>query len=92
MASLHFLGAAGTVTGSKFLLDHDGRKVLVDRGLFQGQKELRQRNWQPLPLPPSRLDASVLTHAHIDHTGGLPRVVRDGQDGYLKKVELELVA
>lgn len=81
MASLHFLGAAGTVTGSKFLLEHDGRKVLVDCGLFQGQKPLRQRNWQPLPLPPSSLDAIVLTHAHIDHTGGLPRVVRDGFDG-----------
>ena len=81
MASLHFLGAAGTVTGSKFLLEHDGRKVLVDCGLFQGQKPLRQRNWQPLPLPPSSLDAIVLTHAHIDHTGGLPRVVREGYDG-----------
>ncbi|MBZ4420140.1 MBL fold metallo-hydrolase RNA specificity domain-containing protein [Myxococcus sp. RHSTA-1-4] len=81
MASIHFLGAAGTVTGSKFLLEHDGRKVLVDCGLFQGQKELRQRNWQPLPLSPSSLDAIVLTHAHIDHTGDLPRVVRDGYDG-----------
>lgn len=81
MASIHFLGAAGTVTGSKFLLEHDGWKVLVDCGLFQGQKELRQRNWQPLPLPPSSLDAIVLTHAHIDHTGGLPRVVRDGYKG-----------
>ncbi|MFP2925049.1 MBL fold metallo-hydrolase RNA specificity domain-containing protein [Pyxidicoccus sp. 3LG] len=81
MASLHFLGAAGTVTGSKFLLEHDGRKVLVDCGLFQGKKELRQRNWQPLPVPASSLDAIVLTHAHIDHTGGLPRVVREGYDG-----------
>lgn len=81
MASLHFLGAAGTVTGSKFLLEHDGRKVLVDCGLFQGQKSLRQRNWQPLPLSPSSLDAIVLTHAHIDHTGGLPRVVKEGYDG-----------
>ncbi|TQF12062.1 MBL fold metallo-hydrolase [Myxococcus llanfairpwllgwyngyllgogerychwyrndrobwllllantysiliogogogochensis] len=81
MASLHFLGAAGTVTGSKFLLEHDGKQVLVDCGLFQGQKELRQRNWEPLPLPAREIDAIVLTHAHIDHTGGLPRVVREGYDG-----------
>lgn len=81
MASIHFLGAAGTVTGSKFLLEHDGRKVLVDCGLFQGQKELRRRNWDPLPVAPSSLDAIVLTHAHIDHTGGLPGVVRGGYDG-----------
>lgn len=81
MATLQFLGAAGTVTGSKFLLEHDGQQVLVDCGLFQGQKELRQRNWQPLPLPARDVDAIVLTHAHIDHTGGLPRVIRDGFDG-----------
>src|SRR5215217_946091 len=81
MASLHFLGAAGTVTGSKFLLEHDGKQVLVDCGLFQGQKELRQRNWEPLPLPARDIDAIVLTHAHIDHTGGLPRVIREGYKG-----------
>jgi len=81
MASIHFLGAAGTVTGSKFLLEHEGRRVLVDCGLFQGRKELRKRNWEPLPVPVSSLDAIVLTHAHIDHTGGLPRVVRDGYNG-----------
>src|SRR5688572_5947333 len=81
MASIHFLGAAGTVTGSKFLLEHEGRRVLVDCGLFQGKKQLRQLNWEPLPVPVSSLDAIVLTHAHIDHTGGLPRVVRDGYDG-----------
>jgi metallo-beta-lactamase family protein len=81
MASIHFLGAAGTVTGSKFLLEHEGQRVLIDCGLFQGQKELRQRNWQPLPVPASSLDAIVLTHAHIDHTGGLPRVVREGYNG-----------
>jgi metallo-beta-lactamase family protein len=81
MASIHFLGAAGTVTGSKFLLEHEGRRVLVDCGLFQGKKELRQLNWEPLPVPASSLDAIVLTHAHIDHTGGLPRVVRAGYDG-----------
>src|SRR5512143_3542661 len=81
MASIHFLGAAGTVTGSKFLLEHEGRRVLVDCGLFQGKKELRQRNWEPLPVPAKSLDAIVLTHAHIDHTGSLPRVVREGFNG-----------
>lgn len=81
MASIHFLGAAGTVTGSKYLLEHDGRRVLVDCGLFQGAKELRQRNWQPLPVPASSIDCVVLTHAHIDHTGGLPRAVKDGFSG-----------
>jgi metallo-beta-lactamase family protein len=81
MASIHFLGAAGTVTGSKFLLEHEGQRVLIDCGLFQGKKELRLRNWQPLPVPAKSLDAIVLTHAHIDHTGGLPRVVAEGFDG-----------
>ncbi|MFL5347195.1 MAG: MBL fold metallo-hydrolase RNA specificity domain-containing protein [Hyalangium sp.] len=81
MASIQFLGAAGTVTGSKFLLEHEGRRVLVDCGLFQGKKELRQLNWEPLPVPVPSLHAIVLTHAHIDHTGGLPRVVHAGYDG-----------
>jgi metallo-beta-lactamase family protein len=81
MASIQFLGAAGTVTGSKFLLEHQGKRVLIDCGLFQGRKELRQRNWRDLPIPPRSINAIVLTHAHIDHTGGLPRVVRDGFHG-----------
>lgn len=81
MASIQFLGAAGTVTGSKFLLEHDGRQVLVDCGLFQGPKELRLRNWAPTPIDVKRLDAVVLTHAHIDHTGGLPRLVSQGYKG-----------
>ncbi|MCY1079186.1 MBL fold metallo-hydrolase [Archangium lansingense] len=81
MASIHFLGAAGTVTGSRFLLEHQGKRVLIDCGLFQGRKELRQRNWRALPVSPRSIDAIVLTHAHIDHTGGLPRVVRDGFHG-----------
>ncbi len=81
MASIQFLGAAGTVTGSKFLLEHEDRRVLVDCGLFQGKKELRLLNWEPLPIPVSSLDAIVLTHAHIDHTGGLPRVVQAGYNG-----------
>lgn len=81
MASIQFLGAAQTVTGSRFLLEHAGRRVLVDCGLFQGLKELRLRNWAPWPFDPGQLDAVVLTHAHIDHTGGLPRLVADGFKG-----------
>jgi metallo-beta-lactamase family protein len=81
MSSLQFLGAAGTVTGSRFLLRHGERSVLVDCGLFQGLKELRQRNWEPLPVDPRSIDAVVLTHAHIDHIGGLPRLVRGGFRG-----------
>lgn len=78
---LAFLGAARTVTGSKTLLDTGGHRVLVDAGLFQGRKELRQRNWQPLPVDAASLDAVVLTHAHVDHCGYLPRLVRDGFRG-----------
>ncbi|HSP81734.1 MAG TPA: MBL fold metallo-hydrolase [Myxococcaceae bacterium] len=81
MATLQFLGAAGTVTGSKFLLEYRGKRVLIDCGLFQGRKELRQRNWRALPIPPRNIHAVVLTHAHIDHTGSLPRLVRDGFHG-----------
>jgi metallo-beta-lactamase family protein len=77
-ATIEFLGAAGTVTGAKFLLETDGRRGLVDCGLFQGPKELRQRNWAPLPVEPARLDWIALTHAHIDHIGYLPRLCRDG--------------
>lgn len=80
-SSLTFLGAAGTVTGSKHLLEVNGRLVLVDCGLFQGVKELRQRNWAALPLDPSTLDAVVLTHAHLDHCGYLPRLVAAGYRG-----------
>ena len=81
MASIQFLGAAGTVTGSKFLLEHDGKQVLIDCGLFQGPKELRLRNWAPTPIDVKSLNAIVLTHAHIDHTGGLPRLVAQGYRG-----------
>lgn len=81
MASITFFGAAGTVTGSRFLLEHEGSRVLIDCGLFQGRKELRERNWAPWPIDPKTVDAVVLTHAHIDHTGGLPRFVREGYRG-----------
>ena len=81
MASIRFLGAAGTVTGSRHLIEHGGVRVLVDAGLFQGAKELRLRNRAPWPIPPSSLAAVVLTHAHVDHTGALPSLVRDGFQG-----------
>lgn len=81
MPSLTFLGAAGTVTGSKHLLDTGSHKILVDCGLFQGLKELRLRNWQPLPIDPASLDAIILTHAHLDHCGYLPRLVSQGFKG-----------
>ena len=79
--TLTFLGAAGTVTGSKHLLEVDGRRILVDCGLFQGLKELRLRNWEPLPIAPASIDAVVLTHAHLDHCGYLPRLVSAGFRG-----------
>jgi len=79
--SLTFLGAAGTVTGSKHLLEIDGHRVLVDCGLFQGLKELRLRNWDPLPVDPATIEAVILTHAHLDHCGYLPRLVAAGFRG-----------
>ena len=81
MAKLQFLGAAGTVTGSKYLLEVANNRVLIDCGLFQGLKELRLRNWAGLPVNPASIDWVLLTHAHIDHTGYLPRLVRDGFRG-----------
>jgi len=78
---LQFLGATGTVTGSKYLLEANGRKFLVDCGLFQGLKELRLRNWAALPIDPKQIDAVILTHAHIDHTGYIPRLVNNGFTG-----------
>ena len=80
MPSITFHGAAQTVTGSKFLLQADGARVLVDCGLFQGLKELRLKNWTSLPFDLNSLDAVVLTHAHLDHTGYLPRIVKEGFD------------
>ncbi|PPE74342.1 MBL fold metallo-hydrolase [Solimonas fluminis] len=78
---LEFLGATGTVTGSKYLVSRRGRLLLVDCGLFQGYKQLRLRNWAKLPVRPSEIDAVVLSHAHIDHTGYLPLLVREGFRG-----------
>lgn len=79
--SLRFLGGAGTVTGSRYLVQYRERRLLVDCGLFQGLKQLRLRNWAPFPLPPGTIDAVVLTHAHLDHSGYLPRLVEEGFRG-----------
>ncbi len=78
---LTFVGAAGTVTGSKTLLDTEHGRLLIDCGLFQGQKHLRLQNWAPFPVPPQSIDAVVLTHAHLDHCGYLPRLTRLGFRG-----------
>jgi metallo-beta-lactamase family protein len=80
-ATLTFLGAAGTVTGAKFLLETGGGRLLLECGLFQGPRELRARNWVAPPVDPRALEAVVLSHAHIDHSGYLPRLVRDGFAG-----------
>lgn len=89
---IDFLGGTGTVTGSKYLLSHAGRRLLVDCGLFQGLKQLRLRNWDVLPVDPASIDAVVLTHAHIDHSGFVPRLVRLGFKGvvYCTTATLEL--
>jgi len=81
MVMLQFLGATDTVTGSKTVFEHAGHRILVDCGLFQGVKELRLRNWDRFTIDPASIDAVVLTHAHIDHSGYLPRLVRDGFAG-----------
>ena len=88
MAYIQFLGAAGTVTGSKHLINvsgdptgRDGLQVLVDCGLFQGQKEWRERNWQDTPVPAREIDHVILTHAHLDHSGWIPRLVKEGFTG-----------
>jgi len=76
-----FLGAVGTVTGSKYLVEHGGKRILVDCGLFQGFKQLRLRNWSRLPVEPSQIDAVLLTHAHLDHSGYLPLLMKQGFAG-----------
>lgn len=90
--NLHFFGAAGTVTGSRYLLESKGVRILVDCGLFQGLKNLRLRNWAPFPVKPKTISAVLLTHAHLDHSGYVPALVRDGYDGpvYCSKATREL--
>ena len=78
---LSFLGGAGTVTGSKFLIENGDRRILVDCGLFQGLKELRLRNWARFPVDPRKIEAVILTHAHLDHTGFVPLLVKQGFTG-----------
>ena len=77
-ATLQFWGAAGGVSGSKYLFSYGDDQLLIDCGLFQGLKELRLRNWAPVPVDVGRLRGIVLTHAHIDHSGYLPRIVAQG--------------
>ena len=87
MAYIQFLGAAGTVTGSKHLINtgdlsgRSGYQVLVDCGIFQGPKEWRERNWHNTPVPANAIDAVILTHAHLDHCGWIPRLVKSGFRG-----------
>ncbi len=78
---LTFLGATETVTGSKYLLECDGRKIMIDCGLFQGRKDLRLRNWERLPVNPASIDTLLLTHAHMDHSGYIPKLVKAGFRG-----------
>lgn len=88
-----FLGAAGSVTGSRHLLEIDNFKLLIDCGLFQGLKELRLKNWDPFPIDPATIDAIIITHAHIDHTGYLPKLVKEGFEGpiYCTHATMELI-
>ncbi len=83
MSTLTFLGATGTVTGSKYLVEAGGERLMVDCGLFQGDKELRLRNWNPLPVPASSVQWLLLTHAHLDHVGYIPRLIKDGFRGQI---------
>lgn len=83
MASITFYGGVGSVTGSKYLVESNGKKVLVDCGLFQGERKLRDRNWEDPPFMASEIDAVIITHAHIDHTGWLPRLVKLGFRGQI---------
>src|SRR5258708_34441971 len=81
MPKLACLGAAGTVTGSKYRVEAANKRLLVDCGIFQGTPELSDRNYKPLPTDPKSFDYLVLTHAHLDHTGLLPRLIKDGYGG-----------
>ncbi len=84
---LSFLGAAGTVTGSRYLLHVNGKRYLVDCGLFQGGRKKKALNWEPFPISPEKIDAVFLTHAHIDHSGYLPRLVKQGFQGRIYATE-----
>lgn len=88
---LHFLGAAGTVTGSKFLLETEQGNILIDCGMFQGLKELRELNWKDFPFPPEKIDLILLTHGHLDHSGYLPRLYKQGYTGEMKGTPPSLV-
>jgi metallo-beta-lactamase family protein len=92
MAKLTFLGAAGSVTGSKYLVEAGGKRLLVDCGIFQGSQELQDRNYKPLTIDPKTIDYLVLTHAHLDHTGWLPVLVKAGYHGpiYANPATIEL--
>jgi metallo-beta-lactamase family protein len=79
--SIRFLGGTGTVTGSKYLVSHSGTALMIDCGLFQGFKQLRLRNWAPIAVTPDKVVAIVLTHAHLDHSGYLPLLVKEGFEG-----------
>jgi len=94
MAKLTFLGAAGSVTGSKYLVEAAGKRLLVDCGIFQGPQELQDRNYKPLPIDPKTIDYAVLTHAHLDHTGWLPVLVKAGYRGpiYANPATIELTS
>jgi metallo-beta-lactamase family protein len=94
MPKLTFLGAAGTVTGSKYLVEAANKRLLIDCGIFQGTPELSDRNYKPLPTDPKTFDYAVLTHAHLDHTGWLPCLVRDGYRGpiFANPATIELAA
>lgn len=94
MAKLTFLGAAGTVTGSKYLVEADGKRLLIDCGIFQGSNELSDRNYQPLSIDPKTIDYVVLTHAHLDHSGWLPCLVKTGYHGpiFANPATIELTA
>jgi len=81
MVRIHFLGASGTVTGSKFCIETDEQNILIDCGMFQGRKDLRRSNWEPLPFSADLIDVVLLTHGHLDHTGYLPRLVKAGFKG-----------
>ncbi|PKP14872.1 MAG: MBL fold metallo-hydrolase, partial [Bacteroidetes bacterium HGW-Bacteroidetes-23] len=81
MMKIHFLGGTGTVTGSKTLVEHNETRILIDCGLFQGIKSLRDLNWQPLAIEPATIDFVLLTHGHLDHCGWLPILVKNGFKG-----------